>query len=175
MSAPKAPLPSCPLPISTTQLARGLIRLHARLRGELAKARDDEELLVDGETAAAMLKHLDAVIAFLGVDFAPSAVRPIRTRPKIGPMGYGDLRAEILAALRAKGAWMAYTDIAQAVIAKRSLNLTPAQRRHFLQKLREATHVLAGQGAVEREHAIRPAEFNAKQRWRLSQRLFRSR
>lgn len=34
-----------PLPIATVQTARGLLRLYARLRGELAKSRDGQDVM----------------------------------------------------------------------------------------------------------------------------------
>lgn len=100
MPPPKSQARSCPLPISTTQLAETLIRLRVRLRGELAKADDDEELLVDRDTAQTMMAHIEPLLAFLAIDFYPKKLKPIRTLPKIGPLSYGDLRVEVLAALR---------------------------------------------------------------------------
>lgn len=176
MSAPPKPhTPSCPLPISTTQLAQNLIRLHTRLRGELAKREDDEEQLVDHETAQAVMAHIEPLLSFLAIDFDPKKLRPIRTRPKIGPLAFGDLRVEILAALRAATDWISYRDIADAIITKHGLALEPKRKRHFLRKLREATHVLAQQGAVERESELRLGQTTTLQRWRLSSRLFRPR
>ena len=97
MPAHKKPVTACPLPIATTQLARGLLRLHSRLRGELAKVADDEELLVPSEAAGAAMAHIEALVGFLGVRFEPGSLKPIRTRPRIGPLGHGDLRAEAVA------------------------------------------------------------------------------
>lgn len=175
MKALKPPTQACPLPIATTQLARALLRLHARLRGELGKSGDDEELMVDAEAASAMMLHTEALIGFLGVRFEPKALKPIRTRPHIGPLGYGELRAEILAVLRAHGDWRTYAEIADGILARQGLELEPKQKRHFLQKLREATHQLAKSGAVEREADLQQGQYATLQRWRLSRRLFRSR
>lgn len=175
MSAQKPQAPSCPLPISTTQLAQTLIRLHARLRGELAKAEDDEELLVDRETAQAMMAHIEPLLSFLAIDFDPKKLKPIRTRPKISPLSYGDLRVEVLATLRAASDWMTYPAIAEVIITKHTLTLEPKRKKHFLQKLREATHALAQQGAVERESSLKLGQTATLQRWRLSSKLFRPR
>jgi hypothetical protein len=89
-------------------------------------------------------------------------------------LGYGDLRAGILAVLRSAGDWLTYDEIAQAVLAKAGRTLTGPQYRHFLQKLREAAHVLKAKGAVERENDITPGD-QAQQRLRLSRALFRPR
>lgn len=175
MTAQKTTPPECPLPIATTQLARGLLRLHSRLRGELAKRADDEELMVDSETATAVLKHVEALVGFLGVRFEPKDLKAIRTRPKIGPLGFGELRLEVLAVLRAHGDWMTYAAIADAIIAKHGLELEPKRHRHFLQKLREAAHALAVEGALERESNLRLGQTTTLQRWRLSRQMFRPR
>lgn len=42
--SPAAPKPARPLPISTTQTARGLLRIYSRLKGELVKARTGEDV-----------------------------------------------------------------------------------------------------------------------------------
>ena len=69
---------------------------------------------------------------------------------------------------------MTYPEMAEAVLAKHDVVLeTPGQRKHFLQKLREATHVLAAQHAVEREKPLVLGETAELQRWRLSKTLFR--
>ena len=175
MPAHKKPVTACPLPIATTQLARGLLRLHSRLRGEFAKVADDEELLVPSEAAGAAMAHIEALVGFLGVRFEPGSLKPIRTRPRIGPLGHGDLRAEVLATLRASDDWMTYPAIADTIIAKHRLELTVQQHRHFLQKLREATHALGTQGAAERESSLKLGQTATLQRWRLSRKLFRPR
>jgi hypothetical protein len=175
MTALKLPTQACPLPIATTQFARALLRLHSRLRGELAKGHDDEELMVDAEAARAMMLHAEALIGFLGIRFEPKELKPIRTRPHTGPLGYGELRAEILAVLRAQGDWLTYAEICEGIIARQSLELEPKQKRQFLQKLREAAHQLAKSGAVERERDLHLGQHATLQRWRLSRRLFRPR
>lgn len=42
------------------------------------------------------MSHIDALTPFLGVNFDPSALKPLCTQPKIGPLGYGDVRAGVL-------------------------------------------------------------------------------
>jgi len=121
------------------------------------------------------MAHIAALMPLLGVRFDPAALKPIRTLPKVGPLGYGDVRAGILAVLRANGGSLTYVELADGVLEKHGITLDVPARRHFLQKLREATHALARQGAVERESALKFSEFAGLQRWRLSQTLFRPR
>ena len=175
MSAQKPPAFAALLPVATLQTARGLLRIHARLRGELAKAKDGQDVFLEPDDARAAMGHIAALMPLLGVRFDPSAMKPIRTLPKIGPLGYGDVRAGILAALRASGGWMTCSELADAVLAKHRVTLDVPTHAHFLQKLREAAHALASQDAVERESALKFGEFAGLQRWRLSQRLFRPR
>ncbi len=175
MSVQKPSAVVSPLPIATVQTARGLLRIYARLRGELAKAKDGEELLMMPADAHAAMNHIEALMPLLAVRFDPSALKPIRTRPKIGPLGYGDVRGGVLAALRAHGGWMSYTELADAVLAKHKATLASPAYAHFLQKLKEAAHVLAKQGAVEREFALKFSYSASVQRLRLSQTLFRPR
>jgi hypothetical protein len=167
--------PSCPLPISTTQTARGLLRIYARLKGEQLKHSTGEDVLVQSDEATLLMGHIAALMPFLGVDFAPEALKPLRTRVQIGPLGYGDVRAGVLAQLRAHGGWMTYAEMADSIISQERLTLTPAQRKHFLQKLRDATLVLAQAGAVEPEQRVKKGDGQQLQRWRLSQTMFRSR
>jgi len=163
----------CPLPIPTTQTARGLLRVYARLKGELQKARSNQDVMVSPEQAHQVMEHIVALMPFLGVNFDPKALKALRTQPKIGPLGYGDVRAGVLAQLRANGDWMTYPAMADGIIAQNRLELTVAQRKHFLQKLREATHALLQAGAVERERELKLGETQQLQRWRLSRTLFR--
>ena len=175
MSAQKPQAFAALLPVATLQTARGLLRIHARLRGELAKAKDGQDVFLQPDDARAAMGHIAALMPLLGVRFDPSAMKPIRTLPKIGPLGYGDIRAGILAALRASGSWMTYPELVDAVLAKHRVTLDVPAHAHFLQKLREAVHALAGQGAVEKESALKFGDYASVQRCRLSQRLFRPR
>lgn len=174
MTSSDRPTP-CPLPVSTTQTARALLRIYARLKGELAKARRGDETMVPPEEARALMGHIEAIVAFLGIAFAPDALRAIRTSPHIGPLEYGDLRANILAQLRRRRDWATYREIAEGIVAEHELTLSASQYKHFLQKLREATHALAQAGAVEPEMTHPPLDGSTPQRWRLSEALFRSR
>ena len=47
------------------------------------------------------------------------------------------MRAGVLAQLRLRGDWMTYVELVDAILAQHRVTLTPSQRKHFLQKLRE--------------------------------------
>jgi len=168
-----APQTSTALSLPTKQAARCLLRLYARLHGELEKAKDGEAVLVQWDEAMRAMGHIAALMPILDVNFEPSLLKPVRTRKRKGPLKHGELRTEILAALRAGGDWMTYPQISTKVLEKRGIVLTVAQRKHFVQKLREAVHALAGKGVVEREHELRLGENTQLQRWRLSRMMFR--
>lgn len=172
---PSETLNSCPLPISTTQTARGLLRIYARLKGELVKQRSGEDLMMKADEATRVMEHIAALMPFLGVNFDPAALRPVRSRLMIGPLDFGELRANILQQLKSSDDWMSYPELADSILAKHSVELTAGQRKHFLQKLREATHALKRAGAVEREKELAVGDGAELQRWRLSTTLFRRR
>lgn len=169
--------PPCPLPISTTQTARGLLRIYSRLKGELVKARTGEDAMVEPVEAQRVMEHIAALMPFLGVDFAPDELKAVRTRVLVGPLDFGDLRSGVLAQLRARGEWMTYAEVADAILTQHRVTLTPSQRKHFLQKLREGMHVLMKAGAVECETSIDDGHRDGRtlQRWRLSRKMFRPR
>ena len=77
--------------------------------------------------------------------------------------------------LRASGDWLTYSEIASTIVKKHNLKQTDKQAKHFLQKLREATHALFGKGAVEPESALQVGQGETRQRWRLSHQMFRPR
>jgi len=164
---------STALSLPTKQAAGCLLRLYARLRGELEKANDGEAVLVQRDDAMRAIGHIAALMPILDVNFDPSALKPVRTRIRIGPLKHGELRTSILAALRAGVDWMTYPQIATAVLERRGIVLTMSQHKHFLQKLREAVHALGEKGVVEREHQFKLQENTQLQRWRLSSKLFR--
>ena len=176
MTARKTQANPCPLPIPTTQVARGLIRIHSRLRGELIKGCTDEAPLVGSSDAQKAMAHIEGVLDFLGVDFVPARIKPVVTRVRIGPLNHGELRAEILAVLRTAADWRTYDEVAQTIVVKRRLTLDQPQHRHFLQKLREATHALVNSGVLERESNLELGGHQPQpQRLRLSTTLFRPR
>lgn len=143
-----APVREFPFDIGVTSAARTLIRAHQLLRGELLKHRDGETTFITPDDCVRRMTEIEAVLEFFGVDFDPNRLKPKRARPKIGPLGYGEIRAGVLAALRRADDWQTYNQLADAVLHKHGIELEMRQRKHFLQKLREATHVLKQSGAV---------------------------
>ena len=162
------------LPVSTLQLSRGLLRLYGRLKSELRKSEGDEETLLDPEAARRYMKHIEGLMPLLGVDFDPDLLKPLRTRVQIGPLDWGDLRSGSLAILKAHGDWMTYREIAEALLARRQVELDVPTLSKFVQKVREALFFQMSVGAVERESAIGLGVHDQKQRFRLSRKMFRS-
>lgn len=168
---PKAQSPSTrsfPFDVGVTQAARTLIRTHQLLRGELLKHQDGEEVFIEPQACLQRMAEIEAVLRFFDVDFDPRKLKPRRARPKIGPLGYGEIRAGVLDALKRAGDWQTYNQVADAVLRRHGIDLTPAQRKHFLQKLREATHALKKAGAVVCERQLALGDNEVEQRWRLS-------
>jgi hypothetical protein len=157
-----------PFEVKTVQASRALIRVHQYLRGELLKRSCGEEVLVMPEACHQQMEAIEEVLNFLGVNFDASALKPKRAYPKIGPLGYGQVRAGVLAALKRADDWLTYNQLADEIVSLRQLTLTPEQRTHFLQKLREGTHALKRAGAVVCERPASFGENTFEQRWRLS-------
>ncbi len=167
----KAKIPSTssfPFNVGMAQAARTLIHVHQLLRGEQLKHCDNEVVLVAPEDCQRHMANIEAVLALLGVDFDPSKLKPRRARPKIGPLGYGEIRSGALAALKRAGDWQTYNQVTDAILQRHGIALTPPERKHFLQKLREALHMLKKAGAVVCEHPLALGQNKVEQRWRLS-------
>lgn len=162
------PASQFPFDLGITQAARTLIRTHQLLRGELLKHRDGAEVFVQPDACLQRMAEIEAVLRFFGVDFDPRKLKPRRARPKIGPLGYGEIRAGVLDALKRAGDWQTYNQVADAVLRRHGIELTVPQRKHFVQKLREATHALKKAGAVVCERQLALGDNEVEQRWRLS-------
>jgi hypothetical protein len=158
----------CPLPIPTRQSARALIRIHCRLRGEVDKAKNGVKPLVPRREARAAMRHIEAVLEFLGINFDQSALKPTWTVPKVGHLEHGGMRRGILDTLR-HGKWLTYREIGKTIVANRGLQLTPREFHDFLQKLREAMFVMKQRGILSFKHKLRFGDYQAIQRVRLSQ------
>jgi hypothetical protein len=159
------------LPVPTTQLAQGLIRLYQRLAGELEKGKAGEAQLLSREDAEAGMRHVRALLKLLRVDFDPRRIKPRRSRVQIGPLDYGGVRRGILRALKAANAWLTYAEIVDALILAHGLVLTPGERRHFQQKIREACSMLKQGGLIEPKLKLGPGQEPQRQRWRIAKRL----
>jgi hypothetical protein len=162
------------LPIATQQVSRALIRLHCHLRGEVGKKASRTNALASPKQAQSMMNHIEALLQFFGVDFDPSLLPARRSVPKVGPLDHGGLRRGILAALQGKD-WMSYQEIAEEIKRRNGLELDVARHRHFVQKLREASHVLLHGKVLEREKSIEFGDHSQTQRLRLSRTLYRVR
>ena len=97
------PQPTFPFPVGTTQLSRGLIRMHQYFRGELVKRERSEEVLVEPAVRHEQMGAIEALLGFMGVDFDPSLLKAKRAFPKIGPLEYGQIRSGALSALKRAG------------------------------------------------------------------------
>lgn len=159
------------LPVPTTQLAQGLIRLYQRLAGELEKRKAGEAQLLAREDAEAGMHHIQALLELLRVDFDARRIKPRRSRVQMGPLDYGGMRRGILHALKAANAWMTYAEIVDALITLHGLALTPGERRHFQQKIREACSVLKQAALIEPELKLGPGQEPQRQRWRIAKRI----
>jgi len=156
-----------------TQVARGLLQLLCRLRGELAKAKCGEDQLMPADEARRYMHHIEALMPLLGVDFDPAALPTIRTRRQIGHLDWGGMRTGTLTVLRLHGGWMTYREIMDALLARNRLSLSDSDKARFLQKIREALFFQMKAGAVEREQVIGFGVHDQVQRFRLSTTLFR--
>jgi hypothetical protein len=167
-TSPPTPAPF-PFPVGTTQVARGLIRVHQYLRGELTKRPGSEEVLVQPEVCHEQMVAIETLLQFLGANFDPTVLKARRAFPKVGPLEYGQVRSGALAALKCAGDWQTCNQVFDDILAAHRLQLTDAERRHFIQKLREALHALKREQAVVCERpGARLGDNTFEQRWRLS-------
>jgi hypothetical protein len=162
-----------PLGMPTLGLARGLIRLHMRLRGEIDKSRSTEQTYVPISKARRLMRAIEGVMPIFGINFDPSRLRSIRTRRRVGPFEYGGLRHGILTTLRRANRWMSYEEIATTLLNGRQVSLARERYRHFLQKLREAVLFLRRRGRLDAESAVGIRDGLTRQRWRIRPRPVR--
>jgi len=159
------------LPVPTLQTARSLIRLHQRLRGEIAKQKAGERLLVEVKRAKRAIIAIEALMPILGVDFDASLLRVVRNRKRVGPLAHGYMRSGILSALRVSGTAMTYQELANGLLAKHHKTLSADRYRHFLQKIREAVYNLKIRGRLQPELLDGLRDGVSRQCWRLRSRL----
>jgi hypothetical protein len=159
----------------TDASAKQLVRLYQRFAGEVAKHMDGERALCEFGEAKRAMRFLEEAVEFLGHSIDRGAIRPRRTRPKVTPLGYGELRGLALAELQTHADWLTVNQVAERVWAARALRLDDAQKKHFRQKLREALNALLGQAYVERRLTPPlPKPFPA-QEWRIAAKWRRER
>lgn len=158
-----------PFPVATTQAARTLIRMHQYFRGELLKHQGSDEVFVSPEVCHLQMSAIETLLPFMGANFDPTVLKAKRAFPKIGPLEYGQVRSGALSALKRAGDWRTCNQVFDDILGVHQLELTAAERKHFLQKLREALHALKRVGAVVCERpGARLGENTFEQRWRLS-------
>ncbi|MES2784255.1 MAG: hypothetical protein V4684_02245 [Pseudomonadota bacterium] len=161
------------LPVATTQTARSLIRLYARLKGEVQKAVDGEEALMWPSQAKTYMRYITSLMTLLGVDWDPSLIKPRKTRAKNGPVPWAKLRPGVLAVLRANKGWMTYEEIAVAILKREGVTVEGAPMSLFRQRVREGCWFLVRDGLIEKETPSRRPESEKLQRFRLSAKRFR--
>jgi hypothetical protein len=159
-----------PLGIATRELARDLLRLHMRLKGELAKHAERETTLVGPGEVHRLLASIAGLMRLLEIEFDPMALPTIRTRIQLSPLGYGGMRAGIVKALRESEAALSYEELTQAILARRSAQLSIDRYRRFRQKIREACHALAKRGRIEALLNVGLRDGLTRQRWRIRRR-----
>ncbi len=168
-------------PIPTLQLARNLIYIYARLKGEIAKADDWQEMMIPFVQVKEYMRFIQQLMPLLGVDFDPHAIAPVRSKILDGPLKWGELRIGALKVLKKQGDWMTCRQIAEAVLSLHQIVLTHAQNMKFVSAMNTSLFVQYTAGTLERE--FEPKAETAPgvdrrphhQRYRLSQKRFRPR
>jgi hypothetical protein len=159
------------LPIQSTQLSRGLVRLYQRLAGELAKAETREKTFLSSDQAKAGMQQVAGLLELLGVNFAPEALKPLRTRPYRGLLARGEIRIGVIRAVKASGGWLSVADIVKRIVSEHRLVLAPGQRRRLHITVKKRAAALRKAGILEREHSGVDVR---SQRWRLNPELSRA-
>lgn len=159
-----------PLGIATYGLARDLLRLHMRLKGELIKHIEGETALVRPAKVQRLLGSIAGLMEFLEIDFQPKALPSIRTRIHVSPLGHGGMRSGVVRALKDTDKGLTYDELTQAILARSGEQLSPDRYRHFRQKIREACHALAKRGRLEADLRVGLRDGLTRQRWRIRRR-----
>lgn len=161
--------------IATQQTARNLIRLYARLKGEVQKATDGEDTFMWATEAHAYMRNISRLMVLLGIDWHPGDIKPVKTRVQSGPLPWSKLRPRILAVLRAnreKG-WMSYEEIAIALLAREGVSLDQKEMKLFKQRVREGCWFYVQRGFIEKEKpGMKPTDAEKLQRFKLSAKRF---
>lgn len=63
--------PGALLPVQTSGITKSLTSIYARLRGELLKAKNDEDVLIESKAAKAYMHHIDGLMPLFGAEFEP--------------------------------------------------------------------------------------------------------
>jgi hypothetical protein len=95
--------PGALLPVQTTTITKSLTGIYARLKGELIKAADGEDVLIESKAAKAYMRHIAALMPLLGAEFEPKEIKPWKSRLRSGPLGHGGMRTAALTLLKSNG------------------------------------------------------------------------
>lgn len=167
------------LPIPTLQLARNLIYIYARLKGEIAKADDRQEMMIPFVQVKEYMRFIQHLMPLLRVDFDPRAIAPVRSRILSGPLKWGELRIGALKVLKEQGDWMTCRQIAEAVLSLHQIVLPHAQKMKFVSVMNTSLFVQYTAGTLDREFdpKVETAPGADRrphhQRFRLSRKRFR--
>jgi hypothetical protein len=155
------------LPNLSISIIQGLIRIYGRLQGELDKAKDNRDALIEPAQSKELMGHIKGLMPLFGVDFDPSSVRTVRTRVRDSPLKHGQLRHGILLALKKNGGFMTYQEVLDFIIAKHRLTLSYKEQTLLLLRVKQALFFLMGLEEVERESEIPRGANDERQRFRL--------
>lgn len=169
---PKRPEPL--LPKLSVSIVQGLIRIYGRLQGEMDKASDGRQLLIEPDQAKKFMGHIEGLMPLFGIDFDPITVKAIRTRVRAGPLKHGELRHGALIALKKNGGFMTYIEIMNFIIARHKLRLSDAEQALLLRRVKEGMFFLLRLNEVERESELGSNGTNdERQRFKLSPSKYR--
>lgn len=165
-----------PLPYPALQLERSLLRLHARIRGEALKVAHGQETLLTPAQIERGQALIEDLLDYLGTGSDPSAIKPIKTWPKVGPFGYGQLVSELLLTLKlAKGQALSIQELSQDIVRRHNLRFEPAEFADFRFAVRKALHRIRNEGDfVVPELDLPKGYIGQEQRWLLNPKRFRN-
>jgi len=155
------------LPKLSVSIVQGLIRIYGRLQGELDKAQDDRDALIDPAQSKVLMGHIEGLMPLFGVDFDPASVKTVRTRVHEGPLKHGELRHGVLLALKKNGGFMTYQEVADFIVAKHRLKLSDSELTLLLLRVKQGMFFLMKLGEVERELEIPKGANDERQRFKL--------
>lgn len=128
---PKRPEPL--LPKLYVSIIQGLIRIYGRLQGEMDKASDGRQRLIEPDQTKGIMGHIEGLMPLFGIDFDPTALKSIRTRVRTGLLKHGELRHGALTALEKSAGFMTYREIMNFIITKHRLKLSVHEQAQLLQ------------------------------------------
>lgn len=141
---------------------------------EVSKTDDSQQILIPAADAQVYMKHIKELMPLLGVDFDPTAIKPVRSVVHDGPLPHGQVRIGILVVLRKHKDWMTVQQLSDAVLARHGKALSRDVEKKFQKVLRESVFFMHQAGTLERELDLHPGFGSQhRQRYRLSRKRFR--